>query len=105
MKYRHGSHTKHKIGYHFVWATKYRYHVLEGVIAQRARELVRQTCERFEIHIKRGVVSKDHVHILVSALSNTPTSSRWLVTWFVLLTSFTLATANADEQGAGPIGN
>ncbi len=42
----------------------YRYHMLEGAIAQRDRELARQTCERFEIHIKRGVVSKDHVHLL-----------------------------------------
>ena len=38
-----------------------------GDIALRVRELVRQTCERFDIHILRGVVSKDHVHILVSA--------------------------------------
>ena len=30
---------------------------------------VRQTCEAFEIRIIRGVVSKDHVHILVSAPS------------------------------------
>ena len=34
---------------------------------QRVRELVRQTCEAFEIRIIKGVVSKDHVHILVSA--------------------------------------
>ncbi len=70
MKYRQGSHTKYKIEYHFVWATKYRYHALEGDIALRARELIRQTCERFEIHIKRGVVSKDHVHLLVYAPPN-----------------------------------
>ena len=31
------------------------------------RELVRQTCEIFEIRILKGVVSKDHVHLLVSA--------------------------------------
>ena len=67
MDYRHGSHTKFKIEYHFVWVTKYRYHVLQGDLAIRVRELVRQTCERFEIQIIRGVVSKDHVHILVSA--------------------------------------
>jgi len=67
MDYRHGSHTKYKIEYHFVWVTKYRYHMLQGDIALRERELVRQTCERFDIHILRGVVSKDHVHILVSA--------------------------------------
>jgi len=67
MTYRTGSHTKYKIEYHFVWVTKYRYHVLKGEIAERTRELVRQTCANFEIEIIRGVVSKDHVHILVSA--------------------------------------
>ena len=33
----------------------------------RLRELVRQICATLEIEIIRGVVSKDHVHILVSA--------------------------------------
>ena len=70
MEYRHGSHTRYKIEYHFVWVTKYRYHVLQGDVALRVRELVRQTCERFEIQIVRGVASKDHVHILVSAPPN-----------------------------------
>ena len=49
MEYRRGSHTKFKIEYHFVWVTKYRYHMLEGDLALRVRELVRQTCEYFEI--------------------------------------------------------
>ena len=59
MNYRQGSHTKFNIEYHFVWATKYRYHMLTGDIALRVRELVRQTCERFEIHILRGVVTQN----------------------------------------------
>ncbi len=67
MQYRKGSHTTYKIEYHFVWVTKYRYQVLVGEVALRVRELVRQTCGMFEIEILRGVVSKDHVHILVSA--------------------------------------
>jgi putative transposase len=70
MDYRYGSHTVYQIEYHFVWVTKYRYKVLKGEIAERIRELVRQTCESFEIRIIRGVVSKDHVHILVSAPPN-----------------------------------
>ena len=70
MEYRQGSHTKYKIEYHFVWVTKYRYTMLVGDLAIRVRELVRQTCERYEIQILRGVVSKDHVHILVSAPPN-----------------------------------
>lgn len=67
MDYRYGSHTVFNIEYHFVWVTKYRYHVLKGDVAQRVKEMVRQTCETFEIRIISGVVSKDHVHIFVSA--------------------------------------
>ena len=70
MKYRHGSHTKYNIEYHFVWATKYRYQVLTGDVGLRVRELVRQTCEHLEIEILKGAVSKDHVHLLVSAPPN-----------------------------------
>jgi len=67
MEYRYGSHTVFNIEYHFVWVTKYRYKVLVGDVALRVRELVRQTCESFEIQIVSGVVSKDHVHLFVSA--------------------------------------
>ena len=67
MEYRYGSHTVFNIEYHFVWVTKYRYHMLQGDVGLRVRELVRQTCDAFEIRILSGVVSKDHVHILVSA--------------------------------------
>ena len=67
MDYRYGSHTAYNIEYHFVWVTKYRYKVLTGDVALRVRELVRQRCEMFEIKILQGVISKDHVHILVSA--------------------------------------
>ena len=62
MDYRYGSHTVYQIEYHFVWVTKYRYKVLRGEVAERIRELVRETCEAFEIRIVKGVVSKDHVH-------------------------------------------
>ena len=67
MEYRYGSHTVYRIECHFVWVTKYRYKVLSGDVAVRVRELVRQTCDLFEIQILQGVVSKDHVHILVSS--------------------------------------
>ncbi len=67
LAYRYGSHTKFKVEYHFVWVTKYRKQVLVGPVAERVRELIRQTCEMLEVEILRGVVSKDHIHILVSA--------------------------------------
>ena len=65
-EYRQGAHTVYDIKYHFVWVTKYRYHVLKGEVALRTRELIRQTCLSREIRIIKGHVSKDHVHVLLS---------------------------------------
>lgn len=65
--YRRGSHTVYHIEYHFVWVTKYRYHVLRGDVAARCRDLLRQSCLSRDLRIVRGHVSKDHVHMLISA--------------------------------------
>ena len=70
MRYRYDDHIVYQIEQHLVWVTKYRYKVLRGEVAERVRALVRQTCEALEIRIVHGVVSKDHVHILVSAPPN-----------------------------------
>ncbi len=67
-EYRKGWHTIYDVQYHFVWVTKYRYHVLTGEVAERARELIRQSCMSRDIKILKGHVSEDHVHILVSCL-------------------------------------
>ena len=65
--YRTSAHTRFDIKYHFVWTTKYRKSVLIGV---RLREVIREVCRTHEIEILQGHVSKDHVHILVSAPPN-----------------------------------
>ena len=67
MEYLKGSHTVYNIQYHFVWVTKYRYHVLAGEVKLRVREIIRQICQQHDLLIEQGHVSKDHVHILVSA--------------------------------------
>ncbi len=66
-EYRAGPHTVYDIQYHFVWGTKYRYKVLAGEVAVRARDLIRQCCEARSITILRGHVSRDHVHLDVSS--------------------------------------
>jgi putative transposase len=66
-EYRRSAHAVFDIKYHVVWITKYRYKVLKGRIAERARDVIRQTCETRGIVIVRGAVSPDHVHMLVSA--------------------------------------
>jgi len=65
-EYRRDKHTVYNITYHYVWVTKYRYHVLKGDVALRARDLIRQTCLSRGITILKGSVGVDHVHILVS---------------------------------------
>jgi Transposase and inactivated derivatives len=66
VEYRTSSHAKYDIQYHFVWVTKYRYHVLNRAVAIRLRELIRQGCESHGITIIRGNVGKEHVHLLLS---------------------------------------
>lgn len=61
--YRKGSHTISRLTCHLVWATKYRYHVLEGDVKVRCRELLIQICEAEEVTILKGAVSTDHIHM------------------------------------------
>lgn len=66
MEYTTGSHTTYYLTYHIVWCTKYRYQLLTGEVAIRARELIRQIADRNEVRIVKGHVSRAHIHILVS---------------------------------------
>ena len=66
-EYHHSAHAVWDIKYHLVWITKYRYKMLRGDVAERARELIRQICAAREVQIIRGAVSPDHIHILVVA--------------------------------------
>ena len=64
--YRHGSHTVFSIHLHLVWITKYRKKVLEGAVAFRVRDMIREICQRENVDIIKGHVSKDHIHLFVS---------------------------------------
>lgn len=67
MQYhRTTSHTKFDNKYHIIWITKYRKKILKGDLGIRARDIIRQVCERFGVEIIRGNISPDHVHIFVS---------------------------------------
>ena len=65
--YRKSSHAIYDIKYHIVWITKYRKSVMTGKIANRTRELIRLICVSNDVQILSGHVSKDHIHLLVSA--------------------------------------
>lgn len=60
---RKGLHTTSRLTAHIVWATKYRYHVLQGDIKIRCRELLIQICDAEDVRILKGMVSKDHLHM------------------------------------------
>jgi REP element-mobilizing transposase RayT len=67
VEYRTSAHALSDIKYHVVWITKYRYKILRGDAAERARDLIRQICESRELKIIRGAVSPDHIHLLMAA--------------------------------------
>ena len=64
-EHRYGSHTVSRLTAHLVWVTKYRYDVLKGDVQARCRELIIQICDAEDVRILKGVVSKDHVHMLI----------------------------------------
>lgn len=63
---RKSSHVQYDIEYHIVWTTKYRYKVLQGKIAERLREIIRQSCNSMNVTIIKGAIGKEHVHMLIS---------------------------------------
>src|SRR5690554_579950 len=63
--YRKYSHSISNLSCHIVWATKYRYPVLHGDLQHRCRDLLIQICNSENVHILKGVVSKDHIHMHV----------------------------------------
>ena len=52
-EYRRSAHAVFDLKYHVVWITKYRYKILRGRVAERARDLIRQSCEAREVVIMR----------------------------------------------------
>ena len=66
MEYRHGFHSLYDLKYHVVFCTKYRYRILTGVVATRARDLIREVCSANYVDVVSGSVSPDHIHLLLS---------------------------------------
>ncbi len=67
---RSNGHTVSRMTAHIVWATKYRYSVLEGDIKFRCRTVLVQVCEAEGVEILKGVVSKDHIHMHIEYRPN-----------------------------------
>lgn len=63
--YRKNSHSVTNLSCHVVWSTEYRYAVLQGDLHQRCRDLFIQICNSENVHILKGVVSKNHIHMQI----------------------------------------
>ncbi len=55
----------HFMGYHFVWCPKYRRKVLEGQVAKRLRELIKEKADDMDCRIISLSVQPDHVHLFI----------------------------------------
>ena len=66
MRYSKSAHTRFYHRFHVVWVTKYRYKVLQGPMRERIREIIIQTCHEMGVHIVKGVLGRDHVHMFLS---------------------------------------
>ena len=66
MRYSSSAHTRFYHRFHVVWVTKCRYKVLHGRMRERVRDIIIQTCNEMGVHIVRGVLARDHVHMFLS---------------------------------------
>ena len=53
------------VKYHVVWCPKYRRKVLEGQIAKRCQQILRQTAKKYRAEVIALEIKPDHVHLLV----------------------------------------
>jgi len=49
-----------------VWVTKYRHKVLECPMRGCIREIILHACDKLGVHIVKGVLARDHVHVFFS---------------------------------------
>ncbi|OAN79161.1 transposase [Sulfitobacter sp. EhC04] len=52
--------------FHVVWVMKYRYKILQGPMRERLREIIGRACDELGVHIVRGVLVRDHIHMFLS---------------------------------------
>lgn len=61
---------EYSIKYHIVWTTRGKNTILKSKIAERTRQLVRQSCKSLNVDIVSGQVGINYVHLLVSCPPN-----------------------------------
>ena len=64
-KYQVGSHTTHRLIYHFTFIPKYRKQVIRGKLKKRIIELFSECCEVNNWLIHKLEVLSEHVHLMI----------------------------------------
>ena len=60
-------HSIHKLGYHFVWCTKYRHPILVNGVDDTVKRVIAQTCGLNKWICKEIEIMPDHVHLFIQA--------------------------------------
>ena len=72
-RYRKNAGAVYALKYHLVWCPKYRRPVLEGEVAARLEQILKETCQELEAEILALEIMPDHVHLFVAS------DPRWAV--------------------------
>jgi putative transposase len=63
--YKSNNNVVYSSKYHVVWCPKYRRKVLEGAIAKRLEQILKQECKKYRAEIIALEIMPDHAHLLV----------------------------------------
>ncbi|GHV83962.1 IS200/IS605 family transposase [Spirochaetia bacterium] len=63
-KCKKAAHVVYQCSYHLVWASKYRYRILEGAIKEFVEKKIRAICEWKNVEILELTIMPEHVHIV-----------------------------------------
>lgn len=66
IKYRRLSHSVYHCNYHVVWTPKYRFRLLDGVLADLVEDKIRQVSEWKDVEVIELNIQLDHVHLVCS---------------------------------------
>ena len=67
------SHVRWYCRYHVLWVPKYRKRAIFGEMRRGVGRIVRELCQRHGVELVEGHALSDHVHVLVLAVSGSPT--------------------------------
>lgn len=65
MEYKSNNNIFFSCKYHVVWCPKYRRKVLAGDVAERLKELIKETCNKNQSELMELEIMPDHVHLVV----------------------------------------